>query len=443
MRRACAGLMVVFALAAAPTRAADLIDVFRQAQGSDAIYASARSAWAAAQEKLPQGRAGLLPSATVSASTQHNDRDLRFRDPTVGGSRTQFNSNAVTLSLTQPIYRRQNLVVLDQSRTQVAQADFTLASAAQDLILRVAQAYFDVLLAQDNVAFAKAQKTAIGQQLEQARRNFEVGTATITDTHEAQARFDLTTAQEIAALNDLEIKNRTLDQIIGRSTPALSSLGPRFALVDPVPARMDDWVKEARETNLQVQVARSGLTFANQEVSRNRGAHFPTLDAFATLSESGSGAGTQGGVGSDTTSKVIGLQLSFPLYQGGIASSRVREALANEEKARQDLESARRSAELSARQNYLGVTNGIAQVKALEAALVSSQSSLDSTRLGQEVGVRTQVDVLNAQQQLFSARRDLSQSRYNYILSLLRLKAAVGRLAEDDLAQVNTWLARP
>ncbi len=443
MRRACAGLMVAFALAAAPACAADLIDVFRQAQGSDAVYASARSAWAAAQEKLPQGRAGLLPSATVSASTQHNDRDLRFRDPSVIGSRSQFNSNAVTLSLTQPIYRRQNLVALDQSRTQVAQADFTLASAAQDLILRVAQAYFDVLLAQDNVAFARAQKTAIGQQLEQARRNFEVGTATITDTHEAQARFDLTTAQEIAALNDLEIKNRTLDQIIGRSAPALSSLGRRFALVDPVPARMDDWVREARETNLQVQVARSGLTFANQEVSRNRGAHFPTLDAFATLSESGSGAGTQGGVGSDTTSRVVGLQLSFPLYQGGIASSRVREALANEEKARQDLESARRSAELSARQNYLGVTNGIAQVKALEAALVSSQSSLDSTRLGQEVGVRTQVDVLNAQQQLFSARRDLSQSRYNYILSLLRLKAAVGRLAEDDLAQVNTWLERP
>ncbi|MGQ0524132.1 MAG: TolC family protein, partial [Betaproteobacteria bacterium] len=186
----------------------------------------------------------------------------------------------------------------------------------------------------------------------------------------------------------------------------------------------------------------AALTFARQEVERNSGGHHPTLDAFASYSDSGAGSGTQGGPGNDSTSKVVGLQLALPLYQGGATASRVREALANEEKARQDLENARRGAELAARQGFLGVTSGVAQVNALQAALVSSQSSLDSTRLGLEVGVRTQVDVLNAQQQLFSTRRDLAQARYNYILSLLRLKAAVGTLTEDDIVRVNAWLER-
>jgi outer membrane protein len=436
-------LCLLIALPGLPAAAADLVEIFRQAQVSDAAYASARAGWAAAQEKLPQGRAGLLPSASLTASTQYNDRDIRSRVPTVAlGGESQFNSNSVTLSITQPLYRKQNWVVFEQAKTQLTQADAQFAAAAQDLILRVAQAYFDVLLAQDNVAFAQAQKQAIGQQLEQAKRNFEVGTATITDTHEAQARFDLTTSQEIAARNELEIKNRALEQIIARPAPPLASLGKRFTLTPPEPAAMDKWVEEARQSNLQVRVNEAGAAFASQEIERNRGGHYPTLDAFASLTESGSGSGIQGGTGTDTTSRVIGLQLSLPLYQGGLTGSRVREALANEDKARQDLENARRGAELSARQAYLGVTNGIAQVKALEAALVSSQSSLDSTRLGQEVGVRTQVDVLNAQQQLFSARRDLAQARYNYILSLLRLKAAVGRLTDQDLAQVNLWLER-
>jgi outer membrane protein len=191
-----------------------------------------------------------------------------------------------------------------------------------------------------------------------------------------------------------------------------------------------------------VRAARENLNLSTQEVRRNRGAHHPTLDAYATVTESASGSGIQGGAGTETSSKVVGLQLAIPLYQGGAISSRVREALANEMKARQDLENANRTAELAARQGYLGVTSGIAQVRALEAALVSNQSSLDSTRLGQEVGVRTQVDVLNAQQQLFSARRDLAQARYNYILSLLRLKAAAGQLSEADLERVNSWLEK-
>ena len=425
-----------------PAPAADLADIYRQARDSDAAYASARAAWTAAQEKLPQGRAGLLPAANLSAFTQYNDREIRFRSPGTLPAASQYNSNSFTLSLTQPLYRRQNWVAFEQAKTQVVQADAQFALAAQDLILRVAQAYFDVLLAQDSVAFAAAQKAAIGEQLAQAKRNFEVGTATITDQHDAQARYDLTVAQEIAAHNDLEIRRRQLAQIVGRTAPALAPLGTPLPLALPEPNRIEQWVAQATSASLQVAITEAGLTFASQEVERNRGGHHPTLDAFASYGDSGSGSGLQGGAGNDTTSKIVGLQLALPLYQGGAAASRIREALANEDKARQDLENIRRSAELAARQAFLGVSNGVAQVNALQAALVSSQSSLASTRLGLEVGVRTQVDVLNAQQQLFSTRRDLAQARYNYILSLLRLKAAVGTLTEDDIVKVNAWLER-
>lgn len=432
-----------FLLAAAGTAAAaDLVQVYRQARSSDAVFAAARATWTAAQEKLPQGRAGLLPSVNLSAFTQYNDREIRSRNPAVPLASGQFNSNALSLSLTQPIYRKQNLVAYEQAATQVAQADAQFALAAQELIVRVAQAYFDVLLAQDSVAFAAAQKTAIGQQLEQAKRNFEVGTATITDQHDAQARYDLTVSQEIAAQNDLEIRRRQLAQIIGRAAPVLAPVGRNLKLARPQPDNIEPWVTQATASSLQVAISEAGLTFAQQEIARNRGAHHPTLDAFATYSDSSSGSGIQGGFGNDTTTRVIGVQLALPLYQGGLTSSRIREALANEDRARQDLDNARRSAELAARQAFLGVASGMAQVEALRAALVSSQSSLDSTRLGLEVGVRTQVDVLNAQQQLFSTRRDLAQATYTYLVSLLRLKAAVGTLTEEDLGQINAWLER-
>lgn len=425
-----------------PATGADLLEIYRQALGSDPVYSAARASYAAAQEKQPQGLAGLLPQATLSASTQHNDRDLNFRDPTATDSRSRFNSRSASVSVTQPIYRAQNLAAYDQGKTQVAIATAQFATAGQDLILRAAQSYFDVLLARDNLAFSQAQKIAIGQQLEQAKRNFEVGNATITDTHEAQARFDLVTAQEIAARNELEIRNRALEQLIGRNAPALAVLGKAFSLRTPVPASMDQWVERARSTNLAVRAAQENMTLSNLEIRRNRGAHLPTLDAVASYTDSASGSGTQGGSGTETNTRIIGLQLSVPLYQGGLVNSRVREAVANEEKARQELENARRSAELAARQGYLGVTSGIAQVRALEAALTSSETSLASTRLGQEVGVRTQVDVLNAQQQVFSARRDLAQARYNYILSMLRLSASAGELDEAGLQQVNAWLEK-
>jgi outer membrane protein len=427
---------------AAAAYGADLMEIFGMGQSADAQYAAARAAWSAGQEKLPQGRAGLLPSATVSASTQYNDRETDSRDPQVPTFTNQFNSNQAAISVTQPLYRPQNYTAYQQSKSQVEQSDAVFAQAAQDLILRVAQAYFDVLLAQDTIVFAQAQLTAIGRQLEQAKRNFEVGTATITDTHEAQSRYDLTVSLEITAKNDLEIRKRFLELIIGRPAPGISPLGPRFRPGFPEPNDPAKWVETAGTNNSQVRISQAGLEFATKEVERNRAGHRPTLDAFATYTDAGGSTGTTNIAGVDTRTGVVGLQLAIPIYQGGLTSSRVREALANAEKARQDLENARRTAQLTAQQTFLGVATGVSQVRALEAALVSSQSSLDSTRLGQEVGVRTVIDVLNAQQQLSQTRRDLAQAKYNYILALLRLKAAAGQLAEQDLALVNAWLDR-
>jgi outer membrane protein len=436
---------LVFALLSAGAMAAngaDLMEIFRMAQSSDAQYAGARATWSAGQERLPQGLAGLLPSASISASTQANDRETRTRDPAASPVESRFNSNSASVSVTQPLYRPQNMAAYGQAKAQVVQADAVFAQATQDLILRVAQAYFDVLLAQDTVAFAQAQLVAIGLQLEQARRNFEVGTATITDTHEAQSRYDLTVSLEITSRNDLEVRKRQLELIIGRPAPGLAALGPRFTPSQPEPAHPAIWVGDAVYNNLQVRIALANLEFATREVERVRAGHLPTVDAFASYSDSGNQPSTIGISGIDTKTGVVGVQLAFPLYQGGLVSSRVREAVANEEKARQDLENARRTAEVTAQQTFLGVASGVGQVKALEAALVSSQSSLDSTRLGQEVGVRTQVDVLNAQQQLSQTRRDLAQAKYNYILSLLRLKAAAGALTEQDVSLVNGWLDR-
>jgi len=442
MTRFLASVTSALLLAAPAAQGADLMEIYRMAQAADAQYAAARAAWSAGQEKLPQGLSGLLPSASVSASTQHNDRDIRTRDPGAPEVNSRFNSNSVSASVSQPLYRPQNVATYQQAKAQVVQADAVLAQASQDLILRVAQAYFDVLLAQDTIAFAQAQLTAIGRQLEQAKRNFEVGTATITDTHEAQSRYDLTVSLEITARNDLEVRKRLLELILGRPAPGLAPLGPRFTLRYPEPNNPAIWVADAGHNNPQVRISQAAVDFASKEVERNRAGHRPTLDAFATYTDSGSGAGTVGIAGTDTTARVVGVQLAVPIYQGGLTSSRVREALANEEKARQELDNVRRTAQLTAQQTYLGVASGVSQVKALDAALVSSQSSLDSTRLGQEVGVRTLIDVLNAQQQLSQTRRDLAQAKYNYIISLLRLKAAAGQLVEDDIALVNSWLDR-
>jgi len=426
---------------ASPAGAADLLETYHAAQSQDAVFAAARATHRAGQEKLPQGRSLLLPSVNLSANTTYNDNSVQYSgtSPLASSGTSRFNSHGYGVNLTQPLFRQQNWMTYTEAELQVAQADAQFNGAEQDLILRVAQAYFDVLIAQDNVQLAEAQKTAIAEQLEQAKRNFEVGTATITDTYEAQARYDLVDAQEIAAQSNLEVKKRTLQLLTNAKPGDLRQLGQQFKLEPLQPVDMEKWVDEAQQHNSQLAVAQAAAELAGKEVARNRGGHYPTLDLVANYSENFANGGSLG-VGSDSRNTTVGVQLSVPLFQGGATQSRVREAEANRDRAGEELETARRNVALQTRQAYLGVVNGIAQVKALQQALKSSESLLEASKLGQEVGVRTNLDVLNAQQQLYSTRRDLYQAEYNYLISQLKLKAAAGTLAEDDLAKVNQAL---
>jgi len=422
----------------AQAHATDLLEIYHAAQGQDAVFAAARAAKDAGQEKLTQGRALMLPSVNLNANTTWND--VTVNSGTAVNVNKQYNSHGYGATLVQPLFREQNWALYTESELQVVQTEAQFKVAEQDLVLRVAQAYFDVLIAQDSVHLTAAQKTAIAEQLEQAKRNFEAGTATITDTHEAQARYDLIVAQEIAAQSALEVNRRSLQQLINAAPGELNPLGAAFQLEAPQPANQDKWVEEAQLRNHQVAIAQAAAELADKEVDRNRGGHLPTVDLVANYSKNTTGYYSFTGTAADTTSKIVGVQLNMPLFEGGATQSRWREAAANRERARHELDNARRNVELQTRQAYLGVVNGIAQVQALQQALKSSESLLEASKLGHEVGVRTNLDVLNAQQQAYSTRRDLYQAEYNYLISQLRLKAAVGGLAEEDLGKVNRAL---
>jgi len=424
-----AGVLLTLGISA-QAHATDLLEIYHAAQSQDAVFAAARAAQQAGQEKLTQGRSLLLPSVNLTANTTYNDINAPY------GAK-KFNNHGYGVSVVQPLFREQNWAAYNESELQVAISEAQFKLAEQDVILRSAQTYFDVLIAQDTVQLTAAQKSAIAQQLEQAKRNFEVGTATITDTHEAQARYDLIVAQELVAANNLEVKQRTLQQLINGNVGELNVLGAAFKMETPAPADAQKWVADAQQGNYQVVLSQAAYQLAEQEVARNRGGHLPTLDAVGSYSKN---TGCTFTICGDTRNTSVGLQFNMPLFQGGATQSKWREAEANLEKAKQELENTRRNVELQTRQAYLGVVSGIAQVQALQQALKSSQSLLEASKLGQEVGVRTSLDVLNAQQQLFSTRRDLYQAQYNYLVSHLRLKAAAGNLADADLDRVNQAL---
>ena len=423
---------------------ADLLSIFKDALGNDAVYASARASLVAGREALPQGFAGLLPTIGATANTVRNEVDVTSRTPSaafVPGSRV-FNTNGFSITLTQPLFRWSNWQTYEQSKLAVMQSEAVFAQAGQDLAVRVAQAYFDVLTAQDTLLVARAKKTAISEQLAQAKRNFEVGTSTIVDTNEAQSRYDLVIAEELAAQNDVEVKRTAVLQIVGKAPTDLSTLRAEVALPAPQPAQMDRWVEAAEGGNYAVKAQEAGAEVAKRAIEVQRAGHFPTLDLTAAHNRNSQSGSATNNIGSDINSTTLGFQLAVPIYAGGAVNSRVRQAIANHEKARFDVENQIRTAAQNARQFYLGVTNGLAQVRALEAALISSKTSLDSNKLGYEVGVRINIDVLNAQQQLFTTQRDLYKSRYDTIVNGFRLKAAAGSLTEDDVAAVNALLTR-
>lgn len=416
-----------------------LMDVYQQALAHDATLASALSANRAAQEIIEQGKALYRPTVNFNADTNALKSNINYLT-TAESSTSRFENYKYGVDARQPIFRKQNLIQIEQAATQVSQADKQLNLAQQALMLRTTQAYFDVLMAQDKIELIGAQKAAIASQLAQAQANFDLGSATITDANEAQARYDLTLAQEIAALNEFAIAKHAVQAITGQLPQRLASVKPQLK-PNEIGQSMATWQELALMNNLNIQIQQDAAKLAEQEIARNQAGHLPTLDAVASYTDSyANGSVSRFGTGNELQVGSIGLQLQIPLYEGGATSSRVRQAVLNKQKAQDDLDLVRRQTELDTQRAYLNLSSSIAQLKALDQAVISSQSQLDATQLGYQVGVRTSVDVLNAQQQLYSAKRDALQARYNYLTNIIRLKTAAGMVAAADLVDINQQL---
>ncbi|MCC7039468.1 MAG: TolC family outer membrane protein [Burkholderiales bacterium] len=434
-------LAAAFTLLGTAAGAEDLLQIYREAQRQDPALASARSLWEATQERVPQARSALLPQLSAAGQANANSYDATLNTSPRISTSQQYGVGNLTFSASQPLYRPASVVALDQAREQVTQSDSTLGLAQQDLILRTAVAYFDVLLAEFNIELAAQQKLATAEQLAQAKRNFEVGTATITDTNEAQARFDSIVATEIQARNDLERRRTALAAIIGRVPKSLVRLGHGFEPPLPEPNNVEYWVERARQQNLQIRVARSNYEIASLEVDRARAGHLPTLDLVASAgAQASSGSPTNDFSGNSRTA-LFGVVVNVPIYQGGFVTSRVREAISLQDKSRADLETVTRQAVQNAQDGFYGINSAAAGVKAFEQAVASAEVALQSNILGQEVGIRTNLDVLNVRQNVFQTRRDLANAYFQYLLAVLRLKAAVGTLNERDVEDLNRRLS--
>ena len=414
----------------------DLLQIYREALANDATYAAARYQQQAAQERVPQARSGLLPNVGLTGRT-----DLNRYESTEPDITNSYNIYGGGVNLTVPVYRPQNWEALEQAKISVMTADLTLQQSSQDLTLRVATAYFNVLGARDQLIALDAAKKATLEQLQQAKREFEVGTKTIIDTNEAQARYDQIVAQEQVALGTLLVRRSELQTIIGRDLGTLAPLRDRPNLTLPQPADIMQWVRSAEDTSYAVQIARGNYEIATREVQRQRDGHKPTLDLVGGYNVNKFN-GTQSSefINPRINAGTVGLQLNVPIYQGGVVQSRVREALSLQDRSNAELESARRNSANAARDAYTGVNFGLAQVRALESAEVSARTQLDSTQLGYQVGVRILLDVLNATTLLVQTQRDVKRARYDFLLAALRLKASSGALTEDDIAGINALL---
>ncbi|MCW8917902.1 MAG: TolC family outer membrane protein [Gammaproteobacteria bacterium] len=418
-------------LGAASLHAEDLLDVYRMAQQSDPTLRAAEAGNQAAQQGRAQSRAALLPQINASANLTQNQRDI------TGGTNSDYESRGYSISLVQSLYHHDYYQQLKVADAGIAQANAQYEAARQGLILRVAEAYFNLLAAQDNLATAEATQRAIAQQLRQTQQRFEVGLTAITDVHEAQAGYDGAVAAEIAARNGLDIAREALREITGQEPLAPATLQEEMPLLTPDPADIGQWVEKAGSQNLSLIAAEAAARAAAEELSRREAGHYPTLDLVASHGYSDT-TDDPTGYEADTTS--IGVQLSIPIYSGGRTTAQSREARALYAQAQESLEAQRRATVREVRSAYLGITAGISQVLARKQALSSAQTALQATQAGFEVGTRTAVEVLNAQQVRYGAQRDYARARYDYLLASLRLKQAAGSLSEEDITLVNGWL---
>ncbi len=445
--------------------ALDLLTLYREAALNDPVFNAAKYGFMAGKEKRWQGLSVLLPQVVGSGNETKTD----IYNQTFGTTRNDLMSRGWNVKLTQPLFNWDKFEQARQGDLNADIAEAQYAAAEQDLVLRVTEAYFNLLNAEDSLNLAKNKKLLIGEQLEQAKRNFEVGTATITDTHEAQSRFDLVVAQELAAQADLVIKRGALEQITGKQITQVKSLSNN-AKIDAVakdrkvklkkgekPSKvnvenaltvtpgqsMQDWVKQASDVSYNIIASKLSYDVATKETKRAYAGHAPSIDFVVQRGYSDTdGTVPQNGTpfSSKSYSTQATIQLTVPIFSSGYNQSVVREKAALANKALADLENTRRSVAQTTRQAYLGFNNGLAQVKAYEAAEVSALSALESNKLGYEVGVRINIDVLNAQDTLFTTRRDLAKARYDTILNGLKLKAQAAVLSDEDLQAVNALL---
>lgn len=423
---------VLLTLASSAAFALDLRQAYEAALAHDAQYAAARATYTAGLQNPVLARAGLLPHIAATAEL------ARLKTDRVPG--VTVDNESYALQLRQPLFRWGAWKTFEQAKLYSSLNEIQLAQQRQDLILRVSSAYFDILSAEDALTVIRAQKAAISEQLESAKRNFEIGTATITDTHEAQARYDLVLAQEIQAVADLEVKRTALQHLIGQPiTAALSRLADTVPIPRPEPAQLTEWTDFSLNSNLAVTQAELGTQIAGYNIDIARAEHYPTVDLAASMTRS------KGLVGASVArdyldNRSIGVQVQVPIFSGFATQARVQQAVSQSEQSRAQLEQARRQATQSTHQAYQGVTAGLAQIRALEAARRSSESALEANRTGYEVGVRINIDVLNAQQQLYTTQKELAKARYDTLLAGLSLKAAAGILSDDDILQLNALL---
>ena len=424
------GLLLVFG---GQGQADDLISSYKLSLLADPQYQAAIEAHNAALEVVPQARAALLPNIGIGGDVSRD----RF-DPRNDADTSYATNQTYSIGLRQTLYQRERFIQLEQADSSVAQADAQLIAAQQDLILRVSTRYFLVLGAHDNVEFVQADKEAIARTLEQAKQRFAVGLAPITDTLEAQARYDIAVSNEINAGQLLADAEEALRELTGELPVAPEVLRPEIPMLKPDPANKNEWVAAAGEQNPLILAAQSAAELAKQEIQVKRSGHYPSLDATADYRYLDNQFG--GILPLERNDASIGLELSIPLYQGGLVSSQTRQSRYEYNQAMEDLVKQRRATERQTRDNYRGVLAGISKVEALQNAVLSNEKAVEAAEAGFEVGTRAIIDVLDAQRDLLAARRDYARSRYDYLLNTLELKQAAGILSATDLAQINEWL---
>ncbi|MBF0185661.1 MAG: TolC family outer membrane protein [Magnetococcales bacterium] len=415
----------------------DLLQTYHAAQQNDSKLKSALYRKQSAQELVPQSRASLLPSATLTA------QQGRYQQNTMDHDR--YESKGFSLTLLVPLYHRDRQYSLDMAKADTEAADLAYIMNQQEHLMRVAERYFNVLAAEETLQVAVAEETAMRRQWELAKESLAAGTAVITELQEAKAGLDFAAAQWVAARNTVDARKRELIEISGQDDHhnpiQLQPLKKEIPLTTPEPAVAEQWVRAGLEHNPGLKVAHIKLEQAKQAVEKAKSGHYPTLDATAghNYSDSRGSNYWTGGVPTAKTDYVL-LQMNVPLYSGGATQSQIRQAIQSRDGAEHELEQNRKEVETAIRHAYLDVQTGIAQTQAFSQALASAGGMLQATRESYAAGMRTMLDVLTAERDVFRAMRNLADARYRYILGALRLKFTAGQLTVQDLSNINEWL---